>query len=123
MATPSSPGVGPGSSAAAQRIVPAAPSGYETVAAGQTDQVLGGTGALGDHLEKLLIVPAAANCGVVQIKDGADTAITVFVGGGTVALPTLAPIPVPIGLLSADGAWQVTTGANVSVIASGDFTA
>lgn len=122
MATPSAPGIGPGSSAAAQRFVPAAPSGYETVAAGQTNQVLGTTGAVGDHLASLLIVPAAANCGVVQIKDGSDTAITVFAGGGTVALPTLAPIAVPIGLLSASGAWQVTTGTNVSVIASGDFT-
>lgn len=122
MATPNSPGIGPGPSNAAQRIVPAAPSGYETVAAGQTNQVLGTTGAVGDHLSSLLIVPAAANCGAVSIKDGAGSAITVFVGGGTVALPTLAPIPVPIGLLSAAGAWQVTTGSNVSVIASGDFT-
>lgn len=122
MATPQAPGIGPGVAASAQRVVQASPSGYETVAAGQTNQVLGGAGAVGDHLASLLIVPAAANCGVVQIKDGSNTAITVFAGGGTVALPTLAPISVPIELISASGAWQVTTGANVSVIASGDFT-
>src|SRR5690348_10793899 len=114
MAVPTGPGIGPGPSSAAQRFVLATPAGYETVAAGQTNQILGTTGAVGDNLASLLIVPAAANCGVVQIKDGANTAITVFAGGGTVALPTLAPIPVPIGLLSAAGAWQVTTGANVS---------
>lgn len=123
MTTPSAPGIGPGPAASAQRFVLAAPSGYETVAAGQTNQVLGGAGAVGDHLATLLIVPAAANCGIVQIKDGAGAAITVFAGGGTVALPTLAPISVPIGLISTAGAWQVTTGANVSVLASGDFTA
>ena len=34
----------------------------------------------------------------------------------------LTPIRVPLGLYSVQGAWQVTTGANVSVIAVGRFS-
>jgi hypothetical protein len=95
---------------------------YETVAAGQTDQVLGPTGASGDYLAGVLIVPAAAAAGAVSIKDGAGSSITIFAGGGTVALPTLAPIFVPLGIYSTSGAWKITTGSNVSAIGVGDFT-
>jgi hypothetical protein len=95
---------------------------YETVAAGQTDQVLGATGAAGDYLKGLIIVPAVVACGVVTIKDGAGGAISIFVGGGTTALVDAKPFFVPLDLVSLAGAWSVTTGANVSVIAVGDFT-
>lgn len=95
---------------------------YETVAAGQTDQSLGATGAAGDYLAGVLIVPAAAAAGAVSIKDGAGSSITIFAGGGTVALPTLAPIFVPLGIYSQSGAWKITTGANVSTIGIGNFT-
>lgn len=95
---------------------------YETVAASQTDQTLGATGAIGDYLAGVLIVPGTAGCGAVSIKDGSGSAITIFAGGGTTALPTLAPIFVPLGIYSKDGAWQVTTGANVTAIGIGDFT-
>lgn len=95
---------------------------YETVAAGQTDQALGATGATGDYLSGLLIIPATAAAGAVSIKDGSGSAVTVFAGGGTTALPTLAPIPVPLGIKSTGGAWKVTTGANVSAIGIGNFT-
>lgn len=95
---------------------------YETVAASQTNQALGATGATGDYLSHLLIIPATAAAGAVTIKDGANTAISVFTGGATTPLPTLAPIAVALGVRSSVGAWQVTTGANVSVIAIGNFT-
>jgi hypothetical protein len=94
---------------------------YETVAAGQTTQALGATGAVGDMLRQLIIVPATTSPGNVQIKDGAGTAITLFAGGAT-SVPNLLPIVVPIGARSINGAWQVTTGANVSVVALGNFT-
>lgn len=93
---------------------------YETVAAGQTDQVLGATGATGDFLKGLLIVPATTGAGTVAIQDGADSAINVFVTG---TLADLTPIWIPLGIKSRSGAWSVTTGANVSVIAVGSFTA
>ncbi|MDD2706349.1 MAG: hypothetical protein PHU07_13610 [Acidocella sp.] len=99
-----------------------APGDYETVAASQADQVLGATGAAGDYLDQLLLIPANANPGAVSIKDGAGAAITVFAGGAA-SVAVLDAIPVPIHATSAAGAWKVTTGADVSVIATGKFTA
>lgn len=95
---------------------------YEYVAASQTTQAMGATGASGDYLAGVVIFPATAAAGAVSIKDGSNTAITVFAGGGTTALPTLAPIPVPLGIYSTSGAWQITTGTNVSALGIGKFT-
>ena len=92
---------------------------YETVAASQTNQALGATGAIGDFLDKLVIVVATAATAQVQIKDGADTAITIFPnspGGG------IGTYCIPVCLRSRTGAWQITTGAGASVIATGNFT-
>lgn len=95
---------------------------YETVAASQTDQSLGATGAAGDYLAGLLIIPAVVACGAVSIKDGGGSSITLFVGGGTTALPACIPFFVPLGAKSATGGWKVTTGASVSVFAVGNFS-
>ena len=95
--------------------------GYETVAASQTAQALGATGRAGDLLHGLLIVPANTSPGAVAIKDGADAAITVFTGGAT-SVDDLTPMVVDIDAKSASGAWKITTGANISVIAVGDFS-
>ncbi len=95
---------------------------YETVAASQTDQVMGASGAIGDYFSGLLIVPATTAAGAVSIKDGGGSAITVFAGAGVTALSTLIPFFVPLGILSTAGAWKVTTGANVSAIAVGNFS-
>lgn len=92
---------------------------YETVAAGQSDQSLGATGAAGDWLRGLLIVPGTTSAGTVSIKDGAGGAINVFVTG---TLADLKPIWVPLWIKSTGGAWKVTTGADVTVIAVGNFT-
>lgn len=91
---------------------------YETVAASQTAQTLGATGAAGDYLARLILVVATAATAAVSIKDGADTAISIFPnspGGG------VGTYVIEVGLLSRTGAWQVTTGAGVSAIAVGDF--
>ncbi len=94
---------------------------YETVAASQTAQVLGPTGATGDFLAGLLIVPATTSPGAVSIKDGSGSAITVFAGGAS-SVSNLVPFFVYIGANSTAGAWSVTTGTNVSVIGVGSFT-
>lgn len=94
---------------------------YETVAASQTDQALGATGKLGDLLAGILIVPATTSPGAVAIQDGTDSAITVYAGGAS-SITELNPVWLPLGIRSKTGAWQVTTGANVSVIAAGNFT-
>lgn len=94
---------------------------YETVAASQSDQVLGATGATGDYLAGVLIVPATTAPGAVSIKDGGGSAITVFTGGAS-SVSNLVPFFVPLGIYSTGGAWKVTTGTNVSVIGVGNFT-
>jgi hypothetical protein len=93
---------------------------YETVAASQTGQVLGPTGATGDYLNGLLITPASTSPGAVALLDGA-TSYTVFAGGAS-SVSNLAPFYVYIGARSVNGAWSVTTGASVSVLATGNFT-
>jgi hypothetical protein len=90
---------------------------YETVAASQTAQVLGLNGAAGDFIERLIIRPATTSPGLVTIRDG-STSIPIMVAGTT----TIAPIVVELNMYSVEGAWSVTTGANVSVIAVGRFT-
>jgi hypothetical protein len=91
---------------------------YETVAASQTDQVLGATGATGDFLSHIVIQPATTGAGTVTVKDG-TTVIFTFTTG---TLADLRPITVPFSLASVNGAWKVTTGASVAVIGVGDFT-
>ena len=93
---------------------------YETVAASQTAQALGATGATGDFISHLLVIPATTSPGVVTILDNA-TSIPVFVGGAT-SVSNLVPFIIPLDMYSVSGAWKVTTGANVSVIAVGSFT-
>lgn len=92
---------------------------YELIAAGQSTQALGATGAKGDVLERLIIVPETTGAGTVSIKDGSDTAINVLVSG---TLSNLSPIVVQLGIKSVTGKWQVTTGTNVHVIAVGVFS-
>lgn len=94
---------------------------YETVAASQTDQALGATGAAGDYLAGILVIPATTSPGAVSIKDGGGSSITIFTGGAT-SVADLKPFFVQIGAKSAAGAWKVTTGTNVSAVGAGNFT-
>lgn len=96
-------------------------SEYETVAASATNQAMGATGATGDYLREILVIPATTSPGNIQIKDGAGTAITVFTGGAS-SVSNLVPFTISLGLTSTAGAWQITTGANVSAIGIGNFT-
>lgn len=97
---------------------------YETVAASATDQILGPTGAAGDYLAGLLIVPATTSPGAVSIKDGNGSGITVFTGGAS-SVVALVPFFVPLGIVAINATtpgWKVTTGTNVSAIGVGNFT-
>ena len=93
---------------------------YETVAASQTAQVLGATGAAGDYISGILVVPATTSPGNVLLLDNAIS-ITVFAGGAS-SVSNLVPFFIPLGIVSVSGAWKVTTGANVSCIGIGSFT-
>lgn len=94
---------------------------YETIAASQTEQVLGNTGAVGDYFASILIIPATLLPGSVQIKDGSGSNITIFTGGVD-SVSNLVPFSIPLGVISISGAWKVTTGANVSAVGIGKFT-
>lgn len=90
---------------------------YETVAASQTDQVLGGVGKAGNLLERLVVTVATSATGTVSIKDGS--------GGSNISI-TAANTPIGVysielGARSVSGGWRVTTGAGASVVAVGDF--
>lgn len=93
---------------------------YSTVAASQTAQVLGATGATGDYLTGILVIPATTSPGAISLLDNA-TSITVFTGGAS-SVSNLVPFTIPVGAASKNGAWKITTGANVSCIAVGKFT-
>ena len=93
---------------------------YETVAASQTAQAIGATGATGDYISGILCIPATTSPGVVTLLDNA-TSIPVFVGGAG-SVSNLVPFFIPLGLYSVSGAWKITTGANISCIAMGNFT-
>jgi|SRR6185503_20091669 len=93
---------------------------YETVAASQTAQALGATGATGDYIAGILVIPATTSPGVVTLLDNAIS-IPVFVGGAT-SVSNLVPFFIPLGMISVSGAWKITTGANVSCIGIGNFT-
>lgn len=114
---------GDGPVTSAQRVVIADMNAgeYETVAASQTGQVLGATGATGDWISGILVVPATTSPGNVLLLDNA-TSITVFTGGAS-SVSNLVPFFIPLGMKSVSGAWKVTTGANVSCIGIGNFTA
>lgn len=91
---------------------------YETIAASQTAQVLGATGAAGDLLSHLILVVTTAATAATSILDGA-TSIAIFPnspGGG------VGTYHVPLNLVSVSGAWSVTTGAGVAVVAVGRFS-
>lgn len=92
---------------------------YETVAASQSDQALGATGATGDYLESLIITVGTAATAAVSIKDGGGSSIPILPnspGGG------IGVYVVPVKACSASGAWKVTTGAGSTVVAVGHFS-
>jgi hypothetical protein len=93
---------------------------YETVAATATAQVLGATGAAGDYISGVLVIPATTSPGNVLLLDSA-TSITVFTGGAS-SVSNLVPFFIPLGMVSVSGAWKITTGSNVSCIGIGNFT-
>ena len=92
---------------------------YEHISASQSLQVLGGTGATGDYLHRLVCTVSTAATSVVQIKDGSLATHTVLpntVGGG------IGVYNIELNMVSRSGAWQVTTGAGVEVLAIGVFS-
>ena len=89
---------------------------YETVAASQTAQVLGGSGAVGDTIIRLIVTVNTALTSTVTILDNA-TSIAI--------MPATTPVGVysiDLGVQSVSGPWKVTTGAGATVVAVGNFS-
>lgn len=91
---------------------------YEYVAAGATNQKLGPVGGVGDVVERIVVIPDTTAAGTVILSDGSGLSQKIFVTG---TLSDLSPIVVTLGARSVSGDWNVTTGANVHVIAIGRF--
>ena len=109
------------------------PFRYNTVAASQTAQKLvrpaapaatggqaAGIGQVGDILEEVVIMPSSVSPGVVSIIDGSTTIFTF--AGGTNSLLELRPLVIRVRSRSLNGAWAITTGASVTVLAYGYFS-
>lgn len=90
---------------------------YEHVAASQTAQVLGTAGSIGDYLTRLVVTVVTAATSTVTITDGALAAHTIVP-----ANTPIGPYSILIGARSVNGAWKVTTGAGVEVMAVGQFS-
>ena len=92
---------------------------YETVAASQTAQVLGGTGAIGDYLHRIIISVNTVATATVTLLDG-STSIPFLTGAATLVPGVYS---VEVNAVSNTGAWKVTTGAGATVIGVGIFSA
>ncbi len=89
---------------------------YEHVAASQTAQVLGTTGATGDYLHRLVITVSATATSTVSLLD--NTSSHVLVAANT----AIGVYSIEVNTFSKNGAWKVTTGAGAEVLAMGNFT-
>ena len=96
---------------------------YEHVAASASAQVLGTSGAFGDYLHRIVCTVTTGATGNVVIVDGSGAGILTH----TVVPASASLVPgvynVELNAVSANGAWKITTGAGVEVMALGIFTA
>jgi|TARA_R110000868_G_scaffold384711_2_gene652288 uncharacterized spore protein YtfJ len=91
---------------------------YETVAASQTTQMLGASGAAGDYLHRLIVTVNTAATSTVTLTDGV-TAIPIvpaLIGAG------VGVVDIELNMASLTSGWKVTTGAGVTVVAVGLFS-
>ena len=92
---------------------------YETVAASQTDQVMGATGATGDRLRRVVCIVVTAATAATSIKDGGGSAISLLPNSPAGGIGTYI---FELGISSTAGPWKITTGAGVTAIGIGTFT-
>lgn len=93
---------------------------YETVAASQTDQILGPAGAVGNVIDKIIVSVATAATSTCSIKDGNGSAIVITAANTPIGVYT-----VLLGARCVNATtpgWKVTTGAGCTAVAVGRFT-
>lgn len=88
---------------------------YEVVAA-SIGKMLGTAGRVGDYLSHIIVDPVTASPGTVTLIDGTTTVLTITPPASS------QPFEVKVGVASKSGAWKIQTGANVTVMAVGNFT-
>lgn len=93
---------------------------YEHVPASQTAQVLGTNGATGDYLHRLVCTVTTALTGNVVILDGSGFTHTILPASAGTGINSY---DIEINAVSRNGAWKITTGAGVEVLAIGIFSA
>ena len=93
---------------------------YEHVAASQTAQVLGTSGATGDYLHRLVCTVTTAATGNVVILDGSGFSHTILPASAGTGINNY---DIEVNAVSRNGAWKITTGAGVEVLAIGIFSA
>jgi len=86
---------------------------YGAVAGGSSNQIMGTTGAVGDFITRIVAVGTAAGQ-TVTVLDDTTSLLALDVGDETKTFE--------IGWASKNGAWKITTSANVSCVVSGSFT-
>ena len=96
---------------------------YEHVAVSQTAQVLGTTGAVGDYIHRLVCTVTTAATSNVVVVDGTGTGILTHTVLPANVTPGIGVYNIELNAISANGAWKVTTGAGVEVMAVGIFSA
>lgn len=100
-------------------------SQYVAVAASQTTAQIStsGDGAKGDYLHSLTVVPASSGAGVVTLFDGTTAILSIpaVAGSGTgTSVPQPYTLPLQV-VATSTKAFNITTGAAVSILAVGRF--
>lgn len=90
---------------------------YQVVSINQTDKVLGGTGALGDFLHRIVVNVSSTATSAFTLTDGSTAILSV----ANSVLPN-GTYTYEFNTASQNGAWKVTTGGGVRVIGVGTFT-
>ena len=94
----------------------------KAVPAGQQAFILsrgiGGVGASGDRVQRLLVNVTTANAATITMLDGFNT-FPILVAG-----PNVPPGPqiIELGVYSQNGAWSIQTGNGVTLTAVGEFS-
>lgn len=96
------------------------PSNYQLIPASSSAVILKtANGGTSDYIENLVCVVTTAATAQVQLTDGTGAAFTVFPNSPGQGVGTYV---IRLAMKSNSGSWKVTTGAGVSVIATGAFS-
>lgn len=96
---------------------------YEHVPVSSSALTLGGTGAVGDYIHRLICTVTTAATGNVVIVDGTGAGILTHTVLPANAGTGINVYNIEINAASTTGPWKITTGAGVEVMAVGIFSA